>query len=157
MFMLNVHSQCVFALIHVDDALIVVVPNMVVQTKKLLGARLAIEDMGSGKYSLGFVIVRMSSTLWIGQTKYSKEIISYFDFDYCNPIASQVVANSHLSRGHGEPLASNVSYGELLGALLCFTTNTCPDLAYAVGVLSLFVASPCAASTVSVNRRWAVG
>ena len=152
MFMLIVNSQCVFVLIHVDDAMIVGVTNMVVQAKKLLGECFTIKDMGPAKYFLGLEIARSPGTLWIGQTKYCKEIISYYGMDDCNPIASPVVANSHLSREDGEPLAANVPYGELVGALLYLTSNTRPDLAYAVGVLSRFVAAPRTAHWLAAKR-----
>ena len=72
--------------------------------------------------------------------------------DNSNPIASPVVANSHLSREDGEPLAANFPYGELVGALLYLTSNTRPDLAYAVGVLSRFVAAPRTSHWLAAKR-----
>jgi hypothetical protein len=40
------------------------------------------------------------------------------------------------------PVDSEVNYAELVGSLLYLTTNTRPDVAYAVGVLSRFMSKP---------------
>jgi hypothetical protein len=43
---------------------------------------------------------------------------------------------------YGEALGSEVPYGSLIGALMYLATNTRPYIAYAVGQLSRFMASP---------------
>ncbi|GAA5824204.1 hypothetical protein JCM3770_006132 [Rhodotorula araucariae] len=117
--------------IHVDDGLVVGSDNLG-QAIKDLSAQLD-ELMGEEPLSL-FLGVKISreadSTITLDQRHYIVKLLDRFGFD-------------NAPRDYATPWPTR----ELLGALLYASISTCPDVSYAVGMLSRFTTCP-------VMRHW---
>ena len=138
-------GSCTYVLTYVDDMLIAGSPEAVKGIKKALCAKFKCHDIGSAEFFLGMSIQRdrVSRTLWLGQPKYTQEILSRFGMDKARPRRTPMDANLRLSKfGEDAEPAEAARYPELIGCLLYLAACTRPDIAHAVGVLSRFCSGP---------------
>jgi hypothetical protein len=128
--------------VHVDDVLLVG-PAEGVQLSKLdISNSFDIKDLGSAKFFLGKDIVQTEHGIWIGQSRFARDVVTNFNMLDSKPAISPMANGVVLSKTDGKPLDPDVPYAELVGSLLYLTVNTRPDMAYAVGVLSRFMSKP---------------
>jgi hypothetical protein len=79
--------------------------------------------------------------VWVGQTRFVRKLLDAYGMSECKPVRTPMAVGAHMSKDEGESLDEDVPYGELVGLLLYLTTNTRPDLAFTMGVLSRSVSA----------------
>jgi hypothetical protein len=88
MFMKGDGKSCVYVLIHVDDALLVGQAEAIESAKRDISKMFEIKDLGSAKYFLGKEIVQTERGIWIGQTRYAKDVLAKFNMFDSKPAIS---------------------------------------------------------------------
>jgi KUP system potassium uptake protein len=88
-------------------------------------------------------ITQCDAGVFISQRKYARDILVKYGYDNANKCGNPMETNARLvSGGKDEPTDSSFDYRGALGMLMYLATSTRPDLAYALGQLSRFVAQP---------------
>jgi hypothetical protein len=102
-------------------------------------------DLGEATYYLGINLFRdrLTRCLKLSHERAIFDLVSKFDLTESKPRGIPMSAGSKLTALDAEPLDSVAyPYATLVGSLLLLTVTTRPDIAFAVGVLSCFMAKP---------------
>ncbi|KAL0422709.1 UNVERIFIED_CONTAM: Retrovirus-related Pol polyprotein from transposon RE1 [Sesamum latifolium] len=132
----------VVALIYVDDVILTGNDaNKIQEVKVHLNKNFGIKDLGPLKYFLGIEVARSPQGIVLSQRKYTLDILQEAEMLGCKPSPFPMEQNYKLRLDHDGPRTDAARYRRLIGRLL-YLTVTRPDIAFAVNVLSQFVASP---------------
>ncbi|WZZ37770.1 hypothetical protein YC2023_034029 [Brassica napus] len=138
-------------LLYVDDMLIVGQDrNKIAALKKDLGRCFVMKDLGQARQILGMNITRNKpkKLLWLSQERYVERVLERFNMHKAKPVSTPLGGHFKLSSKQSPtsekekeemkttPYASAV--GSLMYAMVCPRS----DIAYAVGVVSRFLANP---------------
>lgn len=141
----------VILLLYVDDMLILGRDMVVInRLKDELGKFFEMKDLGPAKQILGMQISRdrKAMKLWLSQEKYIEKVLAKFDMDKAKPVGSPLAAHFLLSskmcpsNDEEKKKMENIPYASAVGSLMYAMVCTRPDIAYAVGVTSRFLANP---------------
>ena len=135
-----------FILVYVDDLLVAAQTVATAEAGQAVVTKaFKSKTMGEPAYFLGLHIERDTNgrTLRLHQRQYVSSLLTRFGLEEANPVLLPMGAGVHLSKG-GMPLDADTNklYQELVGCLLYLSTSTRPDIAFAVGLLTRFVAAP---------------
>lgn len=139
-------------LIHVDD-LLVISNNQEILCEKMekIGKLFALKDLGDVGNYLGIEVTRdKKGNFLISQTKYIEKIIE--SAGMMNAKESKFPVDTGYYKLGGELLPSNDEYRKLIGMLLFLTTQTRPDIAASVSILSQKVTKPRTTDLNEVKR-----
>lgn len=153
------HGDIVYILVHVDDMLVTGSSDSV--TAKLMlavGECFEITNLGGVTHYLGIDVARDNNGKFeISQSRYIDKIIEETGLTNAKP------AKYPLNTGHfkmeSPELHDNHEYRKLIGMLLYLTTNTRPDIAATVSILSKRVEKPREHDLVGVKQlvRYLIG
>lgn len=102
-----------------------------------------IKDQGCLSQYLGVEVEQTAEYVTIRQSKYAKEILETFGYDHAHAVGNSTETNVRLTPlDEDEESDTSFSYRQAIGMLMYLSTGTRPDLAFAVGQLSRFVAKP---------------
>ena len=121
--------------------------------KEILSSSFKMHDLGEAKYLLGVEIWRdrKLNTISLWQSQYARAVLECPGMASSTPVWTSMTYGTTLS---GTDLEDNtmlleilinnkqVSYLTVIGSLMYLMLRTCPDLAFSVGTLSHFSASP---------------
>nr|XP_016467801.1 PREDICTED: uncharacterized mitochondrial protein AtMg00810-like [Nicotiana tabacum] len=142
LFIKSIGSHITIVVVYVDDILLSGNDEKEMSSLKLfLDAQFKIKNLGHLHYFLGLEILSESGGVIICQRKFALDLLSEFNCLDCNVVASPLDVNLKLSIEDGEPLSDLFLYRKLIGKLN-FLTNTRPDLAFSVQLLSQFMHAP---------------
>ena len=143
LFTLTRDGRQAFLLIYVDDGLIVGTQEDVENIIKVLEV-FELRKLGPAAYFLGMEIVRdrEARTLLLSQQKYTEQILQEAGMQDCKPRSIPMEVNTRLSKEGVDYMEDKAAYCNKLGQVLYLCSGTRPDIAYAVGVLARFAASP---------------
>ncbi|KAE8702231.1 Detected protein of unknown function [Hibiscus syriacus] len=134
-------SKVVIMLIYVDDLLITGNNNgLIEELKGILNKNFKMKDLGELRYFLGLEMLRSAKGIIISQRKYALELIEETGLGGARPAATPLEQNKRLT-SEDELLKDKTSYQRLIGKLI-YLTNTRPDIAYSVQLLSQFMQQP---------------
>lgn len=134
-------SICLHILIYVDDFVIACNDAKALQEfKNYLQSCFRMKDLGKLKYFLGLEVARNTSGFYISQRKYALDIVAEAGLLAAKPSPVPMELNHTLAVVEGS-LANARQYRRLVGRLI-YLTNTRPDIAYAVHILSRFMQKP---------------
>lgn len=130
-----------------------------------LSASWEVEDEGDVADLLNVEISREGNKIWLRQTGYIQRLTeTYFPDGYinslprnqgpCDSSLCQDIADALTSKAAGEPVDPDLlkRYQSLVGALLYCSTQSRPDVAYAVGMLCRVMCCPSAATLGQAMR-----
>ena len=161
-FKQNIIDNCLYSwksessvchiLIHVDDLL--VTGNDVNTTKRLMesiGRSFEMTNLGGATHYLGIDIEQdRDGRFVISQPGYIDSIVT--EAGLTEGKTSKFPLDTGYAKQLGTPLKSNNEYRKLIGMLLYLTTNTRPDIAASVSILSRKVEHPRDNDMVEVKR-----
>lgn len=135
-------GEVVHILIHVDDIL-AATSNLEVLNKVMnsVAKDFEMNDMGEVKSYLGIEMDRdMNGNFWISQPGYITKIIKAAGLTDAK--TSKYPMDTGYHKLTGKELPSNGKYRHLIGMLLYLSTNSRPDIAASVGILSQRIEKP---------------
>lgn len=109
--------------------------------KHHLDVTFSIKDLGLLNYFLGLEISYLSTGIVISQGKFTKELLNLVSEDLSKPAVTPLPLNIKLNGTDGDVFHSPELYRSLVGKLN-YLTNTRPDLAFTVQMLSQFIHLP---------------
>ena len=147
--------------LYVDD--LILVSNklrFLLTTKADLSKSFDMKDLGELHYILGLQVIRdrPCRMLYLNQAKYIRSILQRYGMEDCKSLATPLDANSKLSKDMA-PLTDEdinamvgVPYQNAVGSLVYAMIGTRADIAFAVGVVSQYMANPGPRHWVAVKR-----
>ena len=141
----------VFFLLYVDNILIAAKGLKKVNIlKKSLSEEFEMKDLGPANRILGMDIVRdkQKGTLKLSQNRYLRQVLRNFNMDECKPVVSPVNTQLKLRSLTHEELTkeelhmSSITYASAIGSIMYAMIGSRPDLAYAICLVSRFMAKP---------------
>jgi hypothetical protein len=118
--------------------------------KQELGKSFAMKDLGPAKQILGMEITRDRSSrkLWLSQERYIEKVLERFNMNAAKPVSTPLDGHFKLSDKQCPKTKAEVEemrkipYASAVGSLMYAMVCTRPDIAYAVGVVSRYLANP---------------
>ena len=138
-------------LLYVDDMLIVGHDRTkIAALKKNLNKCFAMKDLGPAKQILGMKITRDRSRkmLCLSQERYIEKVLERFNMHKAKPVNTPLAGHFKLSSDQSpkskkeKEEMKTTPYASAVGSLMYAMVCTRPDIAYAVGVVSRFLANP---------------
>lgn len=142
LYLYNSGGVIMMILVHVDDLLVIGNNQKVLQNKmEKIGKDFELKDLGDVKAYLGIEVERdEAGNFMISQQQYIEKIIESSGMKDAKESRFPVDAGYY--KLAGELLPSNDEYRKLIGMLLFLTTQTRPDIAASVSILSQKVTKP---------------
>nr|GEZ78195.1 retrotransposon protein, putative, Ty1-copia subclass [Tanacetum cinerariifolium] len=144
-------GECIYLLLYVDDMLIACKSKAEIgSTKSLLKKEFDMKDLGKAKKILGMEIVRdwIRKILRVSQSRYVSKILNNFIIDNGKSVQMPLGGHFKLSlkdcpvRDCDVERMSKVPYANAVGSLMYLIVCKRPDIAYAVSVVSRYLAKP---------------
>ncbi|KAG0575163.1 hypothetical protein KC19_VG323300 [Ceratodon purpureus] len=98
-------------------------------------------DLRLLSYSLGIEFLSRPHGIFFTQRQYIRETLKEFDLDQCKPTTTSMMEKLKLVLNMQVRAADSSLYQRMVGKLI-FLTHTRPDIAYAISVISKFMAHP---------------
>ena len=99
------------------------------------------KDMGEADVILGIKIIRNNDGIHLSQSHYIEKVLGRFNYKDCSPVATPFDPTYKLTRNSGRPIAQ-LEYAKVIGCLMYAMTSTRPNIAFAVGKLSIYTSNP---------------
>lgn len=104
---------------------------------------------------LGMEIKVRPDGIFVSQPKYTQKILTRFNFEECNPVATPIdkgMVTDPDNFVNDAPVPVNTPYREAIGSLLYLATISRPDISYAVNFLSRHCCKPMQSDWKMVKR-----
>lgn len=140
-----------YLIIHVDD--ILVATNSQQLEHQIMGSiakKFELKNLGGVKHYLGIDIERLDGKFFISQPRYIDTIVEAASLEDAK--ISKHPLDTGYQKQEGELLDTNEEFRKLIGMLLYLVTNTRPDIAASVSILSKNVQKPRDNDMLEVKR-----
>eukprot|EP00253_Pinus_taeda_P013786 PITA_13786 len=114
---------------------------LIVQCKRELTFKFEMKDLGLINYYLGLEIWQKPDEIFVGQGKYTINILQKFGMMDCKSMDTPMMTNLKKLRDCDSNLVDPSMRRKLIGSLNCLV-NIKPDICYAVNTLSQFLVEP---------------
>ncbi|CAM8947384.1 unnamed protein product [Rhodiola kirilowii] len=142
LFTFSLQNDLLVLLVYVDDVVITGTSSLLIdRVKKFIHDKFQIKDLGILKYFLGLEVARSAGGIFLNQRKYALDILADYNFLDCKPIKTPMESKHNLGTSSATLIPDAAVYRRLVGRLI-YLTNTRPDLAFLVHVLSQFMQAP---------------
>jgi transposase InsO family protein len=140
------NSAGIIVAIYVDDLLIFGKQlDLIRELEAELKASFSMTDLGPCAYYLGIEVIRdrEQGTITLCQTEYIKRVLETFGMADCRPVATPLEKGAQFVQNEGQATEEDIQhYQQIIGSLMYAMTETRPDLAIVVSILSQFLANP---------------
>ncbi|GKE66073.1 zinc finger, CCHC-type containing protein [Tanacetum coccineum] len=152
-YLLNQDDKCVYSkfdetgkgviiCLYFDNMLIFGTDQVQVDlTKEFLSSRFSMKDMGEADVILGIRIKHKSNGIAISQSHYIEKVLKKFNYFDCTPVSTPMDTSEKLMPNNGQAV-SQLEYSRVIGCLMYAITCTRPDIAFAMGKLSMYTSNP---------------
>ena len=143
-------NDSLFLLLYVDDILIVgKCKSEIDEMKEVLKSEFEMTDLGEAKKILGIEIKRKRpDMLMLSQEEYLRKVLKRFNMDKSKPVMTPLAAHFKLTKEqspkpeHEREMMDSIPYASGVGSLMYAMVCTRPDIAYAMSIVSRFIADP---------------
>ncbi|KAM1675199.1 hypothetical protein ACFX2K_041176 [Malus domestica] len=125
--------------------------NEIQRLQKYLAVEFEMKELGELKYFLGIEVARSKHGIFLSQRNYVLDLLAKTGMIYCKPVDTPIEQNHRPGLFPHQVLTHKERYKRLVGRLI-YLSHTCPDIAYAVSVVSQFMHSPSEAHMDAVTR-----
>ena len=108
--------------------------------KEELNEEFEIKDLGNLRYFLGIEVARLRKGIFISERKYVLDLLKEIAILGCKAVETPIEVNHKVETIMREAM-NRESYQRLVGKLI-YLSHTCPDISYAVGIVSQFIHNP---------------
>jgi hypothetical protein len=127
--------------LYVDDLFLTGAENLVTSCKKDLAKEFEMKDLGLMHYFLGLEVWQREGEIFLGQGKYTIEILKRFGMEDCKTMTTPMITNlKKLNTSESEKVNPTI-YRQLIDCLM-YLVNTRPDICFAVNTLSQHMVDP---------------
>jgi hypothetical protein len=146
-----VDGSPIYLLLYVDDILIAAKSKIdIANLKAQLSSEFEMKDLGAAKTILGMEITRdmKSGLLFLSQHGYIQKVLRHFNMHDSKPVSTPIAPHFKLSSSQGPSTdsefeyMSKVSYSSVVGSLMYAMVCSCPDLSYAMSLVSRYMTNP---------------
>ena len=117
--------------------------------KQSLHDKFAMKELGQARHILGMRIERnrKSKTLWLSQSDYIHKVLKRFNIENAKSVSTPLPTTIRLSDKDSpsteeeRKLNGKIPYSSVVGSIMYAMVVTRPDLAYVVGVVSLYMSN----------------
>jgi hypothetical protein len=127
--------------LYVDDLFLTGDEQLIADCKANLAAEFEMKDLGLMHYFLGLEVWQQDGRFFLGQGKYTVEILCRFRMTDCRPMSTPLVTNWRKIDASDSKTVDPTVYRQLIGSLM-YLVNTRPDINFAVNSLSQFMVDP---------------
>ena len=99
------------------------------------------KDLWQMHYFLGLEVWQQKGEIFLGQGRYTIEILKRFQMEDCRPMAMPMITNWKKINTSEDDWDDPTLYRQLIGSLM-YLVNTRPDICYVVNTLSYFMVEP---------------
>jgi hypothetical protein len=126
--------------LYVDDLFLKGAKRLIVECKRELASEFEMKDLGLMHYFMELEVWQRPGEIFLGQGKYTVEILSKFGMMDCKSMATPMMINlKKLSdSASNSNLVDPTMYKQLIGSLM-YLVNTRPDIFSAMSTLSQFI------------------
>ena len=154
-YVLHSGGEIFIIAIYIDD--IIFTGKTSLRIQKFINAiieKFDITDMRKLHHVVGIKIKYLNSgNIWIGQPAYFRKVLKKFKMDNSKPVGTPVEIGTKLVKPKdGDNLVDQELHQSDVGSLLYLSTKTRPDIAYAVGNVSLFSSKPTQTHWIAVKE-----
>jgi hypothetical protein len=138
-----VDDDSMIFVLYVDDMFLTKAERLVIGCKRESASELKMKDLGLMHYFLGLEVWQKLGEIFLGQGKYTVEILIRFGMmDYKSMDTPMMTNLKKLSDSASDSdLVDPIMYMQLIGSLM-YLVNTRTDICFAVSTLSLFMVEP---------------
>ncbi|GJS79708.1 zinc finger, CCHC-type containing protein [Tanacetum coccineum] len=150
-YLLNQADKCVYSKFNeIGKGVIICLYDMLIfgteqvqvdMTKEFLSSSFSIKDMGEADVILGIRIKHESNRITISQSHYIEKVLKKFNYFDCTPVSTPMDTSEKLMPNNDQ-VVSQLEYFRVTGCLIYALTCTRPDIAFAVGKLSMYTSNP---------------
>ena len=153
LYTLRRNNDICYVIIHVDDILIASDNSSLINDiGKFIGNKFELKDLGEVKHFLGIDVQKdKDGNFVISQSQYIEKIVDEAGLKDAK-ISKYPLMTGYFRHDDCEELESNEEYRKLIGMLLYLSTNTRPDIAASVAILSQRIAHPTKTDLNEVKR-----
>ena len=135
-------GKIVVLIVHVDDIILTGDDSLELERlKKALTREFEIKDLGPLRYFLGMEFARSKKGIFISQRKYILDLLNETGLLECKAIETPIGPNLKLQPASPVEVIDKEKYQCLIGILI-YLSHTCPNIAFAVSMVSQFMHSP---------------
>ena len=123
--------------------------------KKALSDKFGMKDLGELNHFFGAKVIQdhKKSTIWIGQSVYTENILQKFGMENAKPISTLVAVNTKLMlKTEDSEYFDKETYQSAVRSLLYLLTRTRPDITFAVNSIARFSSNPTTQHWTAENR-----
>jgi len=131
----------VILFLYVDDLFLKGNKELIVECKRELSAKFEMKDMGPLHYFLGLEVWQGTQGIFLGQGKYTVEILQRFRMMDCKSMPTPMVTNLKLLSHTSSDRVDSTIYRKIIGSLM-YLTNSRPDICFAVNTLRQYMVEP---------------
>lgn len=141
LYYLRVGDKPLILVLYVDDLFLTELSKLIKECKENLAIEFDMKDLGQMHYFLGLEVWQQEGEIFLGQGRYTTEILKRFQMGDCRPMATPMITNWKKIDTSEDDEADPTLYRQLIESLM-YLVNTRPDICYAVYTLSQFMVEP---------------
>jgi hypothetical protein len=141
LYYIMIGGEVLILVLYVDDLFLTGSQRLIAECKRDLASEFDMKDLGLMHYFLGLEVWQRDGEIFLGQGKYTVEILKRFRMQDCRPMSTPMVTNWKKIDASKQEAVDPTLYRQLIGSLM-YLVNTRPNICFVVNTLSQFMVEP---------------